>query len=282
MAHLSAEGPRPDKFPLPLAMWDFGQCDAKRCTGKKLSRAGWIRELKPSQRCRGRAIVLTPDASQSVCPMDREVIISDGICVVDCSWNRVDEMPFHILKGGQPRLLPFLVAANPVNYGRPFKLTCVEAIAACLWIVGFPEETKLLLSKFKWGEGFLTLNSELLGAYAQCSDSASVVAAQQTFFDAWRQEREDRLALPAKAHEASSSAWGEDDDEEGGSGSSSDGSLEENFNHRLRVAEADDPSDEDEDEDEDEEEEDEDRAQAGDTKEEECAKAGKSGAESEQ
>lgn len=240
-------------------------------------------------------------------------------------------------------------------------LLSLQAIAACLWIVGFPEETKLLLSKFKWGEGFLTLNSELLGAYAQCSDSASVVAAQQTFFDAWRQEREDRLALPAKAHgpqpdtppadpnltlprlppparmplhpvgtrqacwvrvdllccaghlaavasvvcgrfarvrgltqkthvpvcacagaEASSSAWGEDDDEEGGSGSSSDGSLEENFNHRLRVAEADDPSDEDEDEDEDEEEEDEDRAQAGDTKEEECAKAGKSGAESEQ
>jgi hypothetical protein len=45
-------------------MWDFGQCDAKRCTGKKLSRAGWIKELKPSQRCRGRAIVLSPDAKQ--------------------------------------------------------------------------------------------------------------------------------------------------------------------------------------------------------------------------
>jgi pre-rRNA-processing protein TSR3 len=49
---------------VPLAMWDFGQCDAKRCTGKKLSRAGWIKELKPSQRCRGRAIVLSPDAKQ--------------------------------------------------------------------------------------------------------------------------------------------------------------------------------------------------------------------------
>jgi pre-rRNA-processing protein TSR3 len=118
------------KFPLPLAMWDFGQCDAKRCTGKKLSRAGWIRELKPSQRCRGKAIVLTPSATQSVCPLDRETIMSDGICVVDCSWNRVEEMPFHILKGGQPRLLPFLVAANPVNYGRPFKLTCVEVCAS--------------------------------------------------------------------------------------------------------------------------------------------------------
>ena len=77
------------RFPLPLAMWDFGQCDAKRCTGKKLSRAGWIRELKPQQRCRGNAIVLTPSATQSVCPMDRDIIQSDGICVVDCSWNKV-------------------------------------------------------------------------------------------------------------------------------------------------------------------------------------------------
>jgi len=74
-----------------------------------------------------------------------------------------------------------------------------QAIAACLWIVGFPEETKLLLSKFKWGTGFLTLNAELLSAYAQCTDSASVVAAQQSFFDAWREEREDRRRLPASA-----------------------------------------------------------------------------------
>ncbi|KAJ1490557.1 hypothetical protein T484DRAFT_1664932 [Baffinella frigidus] len=157
---------RSERFPVPLAMWDFGQCDAKRCTGKKLSRAGWIKELKPSQRCRGRAIVLSPDAKQSVCPDDRAVIQQDGICVVDCSWNRVDDVCFTTLKGGQPRLLPFLVAANPVNYGRPFKLTCVEAIAACLFIVGFRSECRLLMSKFKWGEGFLTLNGELLESYA--------------------------------------------------------------------------------------------------------------------
>ena len=37
----------------------------------------------------------------------------------------------------------------------------------------------MLLSKFVWGEGFLTLNIELLEAYATCSDSASVVACQQ-------------------------------------------------------------------------------------------------------
>jgi pre-rRNA-processing protein TSR3 len=209
----SAGIPRTDKFPIPLAMWDFGQCDARRCTGKKLERAGWIKGLKPSARCRGNAIVLTPDGKQSVCPNDRDVIQSDGICVVDCSWNKVDDLAFHTLRGGQPRLLPFLVAANPVNYGRPFKLTCVEAIAACLFIVGFSREARLLLTKFVWGEGFITLNLELLEAYAACSDSASVVACQQEFFAAWEAERLDRRRQPRVRALGESESTGDGEDE---------------------------------------------------------------------
>jgi pre-rRNA-processing protein TSR3 len=85
---------------------------------------------------------------------------------------------------GVHRALPFLVAANPVNYGKPFRLTTVEAFAAALVILGDREQAEQVLSKFTWGETFLELNAEPLRRYADCADSTEVVAVQQEYLDA--------------------------------------------------------------------------------------------------
>jgi pre-rRNA-processing protein TSR3 len=81
------------------------------------------------------------------------------------------------------RALPFLLAANPVNFGKPFKLSTVEAFAAALFILGEKEQAALILNKFKWGRTFLELNQEPLERYSKAANSTEVVKIQGEYLD---------------------------------------------------------------------------------------------------
>nr|CAG4642089.1 EOG090X0EVF [Eurycercus lamellatus] len=191
--------------PFPVAMWDVEQCDPKRCSGRKLSRMDLVKILRLGQRFNG--VVLTPMGEKCVSPEDRSIVLEQGAAVVDCSWAKISETPFHRMKSSNPRLLPYLVAANPVNYGKPCKLSCVEALAAVFFITGFQELATLYLGKFKWGKTFLEINSELLEKYATCKDSTEVVKIQQEHMKILDEERNrDRshIDLPPSGSDESS------------------------------------------------------------------------------
>nr|ADE77455.1 unknown [Picea sitchensis] len=166
-------------LPIQLAMWDFGQCDIKRCTGRKLSRFGLLKELRINQRFGG--VVLSPMGNKCISKEDQQLLHKRGLAVVDCSWARLTDVPFVTLRCAAPRLLPWLVAANPVNYGRPCELSCVEALAAALLICGEEETANVLLRKFKWGHSFLSLNRELLKAYSECKTGEEIISVQNNW-----------------------------------------------------------------------------------------------------
>ncbi|KAI9439411.1 hypothetical protein BJY52DRAFT_1322331 [Lactarius psammicola] len=162
---------------LTFSVQDFDHCDPRRCSGKKLARQHLITELRIGSRFRG--VVLSPNATQVLSPADKDTIDKGGLAVVECSWARLSEVPFSKIASPHERLLPYLVATNPTNYGKPWRLNCAEALAAAFYLTGHKDWAERLLAPFGWGSSFYPVNRHLLQRYRTCDDAAAVMKLQE-------------------------------------------------------------------------------------------------------
>lgn len=90
--------------------------------------------------------------------------------------------------------MPYLVAANSVNYGRPWRLNCVEALAASFYICGHPDWASEVLEHFSYGEAFLEINAQLLKRYAACTSEEEVKRAEEVWLEKIEREYADSRA----------------------------------------------------------------------------------------
>lgn len=164
-----------------IVLYNARQCDPKKCTALKLKRFGLIRQVSQLRFLPKRAVVLNPFSKTAFSPTDRQRVEEFGLVGLDCSWEHAEKVLLKHVRGTS-RCLPILVAGNPVNFGKPTKLTTAEALAGALYIAGFKEQANELLSIFKWGHTFLEINHERLEIYAKAKDSGEVVEAQERFF----------------------------------------------------------------------------------------------------
>jgi pre-rRNA-processing protein TSR3 len=163
---------------IALYIYHVKQCDPKKCTGQRLTRNRLVTDIRKLSQIAKRVILLDPFSEIILSKQDLELAVHHGILAIDASWAKFTSNSVEKLRGVK-RALPFLIAANPTNYGKPIRLSTVEALAAALVLLGFEEQAKKILSTFNWGLNFLTLNQELFQLYAEATTSNQMLELQK-------------------------------------------------------------------------------------------------------
>ena len=120
-------------------------------------------------------ILLNPFSKKSLSPEDFDQAKNNGILAVDCSWKTAEEQFFDLSKNHKSRALPFVIAVNPVNFGKPLQLTTLEAFIAAVYILGDKNQAEKLTSLYKWSPHFLTMNKNPLDDYQSAKNSHEVI-----------------------------------------------------------------------------------------------------------
>lgn len=155
------------------------QDDPFKCTAAKLAK---FRIAEPVKFIHRDAIVLNPFSETLLTKNDAE--IARSVCVVDCSWERADDVAKHqrVFSAGIGRRLPAILAANPTNYAKLGKLSSAEALAGALYILGDKQLAAEIMNKFKWGHTFLELNGELLEDYSNAETQEQMMQTELEYF----------------------------------------------------------------------------------------------------
>ncbi|MDD1700138.1 MAG: DUF367 family protein [Methanoregula sp.] len=161
---------------IPVYAYRDNSCDPRKCTVKKLEKAGFLKIFNSISKIPRNTLLLDPTAEKALSPADKYV---KSITVLDCSWIVLDTGRVRSFR--TRRALPFLLAANPVNFGKPCVLSSVEALSAALYIIGEKERAFEFLSKVGWGIRFLEVNREPLDMYAGAKDSIEVIKIQEDY-----------------------------------------------------------------------------------------------------
>ncbi len=168
------------------SLW-LAQDDPKKNTAVLSSKRGDITLHKRVNTLPKKGIILEPLCGKIFGPEDHNLLTQQNGSLVglDCSWKQIESSVEQVMRRTRlkPRMLPLFLAANPVNWGKPGKLTTIEALAAAIYLTGNKEQASKLLSGFRWGERFIDLNYEPLEEYSSAKSSADLVELQFEFFD---------------------------------------------------------------------------------------------------
>jgi len=168
------------------AVW-LAQDDPKKNTAVLASKRGNLTLHKSLREVPRKGIILEPLCGKVFGPEDHALLLEQrgSLVGLDCSWAHIESSVDQVMRRTRlkPRMLPMLLAANPVNWGKPGRLTTAEALAACLFMMGEDVQAREVLGAFRWGPRFFELNKEPLDAYAKAATSEELVNLQFDFFD---------------------------------------------------------------------------------------------------
>ena len=166
---------------IKLFVYHANEDDPKKCTAKKLFRFGFVKLETNIKRTPRDAILLNPFSKKSLSPEDKKIASKKGIIAVDCSWENAENSFDYLEKRNNSRALPFVIAANSVNFGKPFKLTTLEALATALYIFDDTETAEKILNLYKWGPNFIVLNKEPLEDYRKAKNSSQIIEIMKKY-----------------------------------------------------------------------------------------------------